>query len=284
MVIDFIANFLSILNTITSFLRKDNKNDNNNFEREYNHSKEIATILKNGWENPNIYYYCEFDIDDLYYYRIINSENPNIEDIPFANSHLKTGYNEIWKSKENVIRETLNLSKKIQQIIEEFKQIINQKLSEQIIDPIKQQNIIIYKETVRYYPQNDMNIYIEKNIINDIYEILMHIKKIRDDDLFIFPIKCTNSSSKTFECWKLQIKEFNPLGYGDEYIMGKLKERFLQLLKNKNLIELINNYKESKEKLDYIISNNNLINGINYIYNEIYLQGNLIKGKCSKCK
>lgn len=211
-------------------------------------------------------------------------ENPNIKNIPFANSHLLTGYNEIWSSKDNVIRETQQISKKIQQTIDDCKYLINQKLNEPIIDPIKQRNNIIKKETVHYNPENDMNVYIERTIINDIFEIVMYNQKVRDEDISVFPSRRTNSSSKTFECWKIQFKDFNTLGYGDEYIMRKLKVKFLQLLINKNLIELIHSYKESKEKLDYIISNNNFLNGINNIYNEIYLQGNLIKGKCPKCK
>jgi hypothetical protein len=280
LVIDFIANILSIFNTFISLF---NKKTNNNFKNKYNHSKEIAAILRNGWLNPNIYYFCEFDPDQPYYYRITNSENPNIEDIPFVNNHLITGYRHIWNSKENVINETKELSKNIQQTIERFKQTVNEELSEQIYDSIKKRNLRINKVSANYVRRDDTNVYIEKNVIRSIFEILMYNEKIRDDDLSIFPTKYTNLDSKTFQCWKLEFKELNPLRYGDENIMEILKIKLLELLKNKDLVDLIENYKKYLDTLNRIIKVNNFRNGIKYICNEVYLEGKLIKGKCPKC-
>ena len=81
----------------------------------------------------------------------------------------------------------------------------------------------------------------------------------------------------------MEFKELNPLGYGDENIMEILKIKLLELLKNKDLVDLIENYKKYLDTLNIIIKDNNFRNGIKYICNEVYLEGKLIKGKCPKC-
>jgi len=106
---------LSLFNPIiTSLLKRNRKIE---YEKKREHSKEIIELILIGWKNNDIYYNCEFDPDNTYYYRLSEPKEPNIEDISFANNHLKSGYIETWKTKDAIIEETKTLSKKIQQII-----------------------------------------------------------------------------------------------------------------------------------------------------------------------
>lgn len=250
----------------------------------HEHSKDTVQIIKDGYgRTSKILGNCKYASGSIV---IDEPQESRIADIGSARTHLRNGYPDIWKLKDEAESECKQKIGEIMSVWNKIKSIISSELERNI--ETTNTHLVPRPSLFQNEREYPVSCYYEDAIPEIVNEIKMRLDSKIAASL---ELKFTFESAGSVESGDLTLRTLSFGEYGNklckikETEYNEIKSRIERLLENLYLKDRVSKIIRLKDDLTMNEKRNEFFNKIDRLYDDIYYESKSldIRGKCNLC-